>query len=73
MIQEFKEADVRPVMVTGDNPFTAMNIARACSMLDPATRLLLGRIEQDTGHVKWVEPQGPAGGNFGTLGLVQSN
>ncbi|RMB89683.1 hypothetical protein DUI87_33880 [Hirundo rustica rustica] len=35
VIQLLRSADIRPVMVTGDNMLTAMNVARGCRMVQP--------------------------------------
>ncbi|NXD01666.1 AT132 ATPase, partial [Certhia familiaris] len=35
VIQLLRSANIRPVMVTGDNMLTALNVARACRMLEP--------------------------------------
>ncbi|XP_053853383.1 polyamine-transporting ATPase 13A2 isoform X7 [Vidua macroura] len=35
VIQLLRSANIRPVMVTGDNMLTAMNVARGCRMVEP--------------------------------------
>ncbi|NXI86770.1 AT132 ATPase, partial [Rhipidura dahli] len=35
VIRLLRSANIRPVMVTGDNMLTAMNVARGCRMLEP--------------------------------------
>ncbi|NXF13613.1 AT132 ATPase, partial [Smithornis capensis] len=40
VIQLLRKANIRPVMVTGDNMLTAMNVARSCRMLDPRERVV---------------------------------
>ncbi|NWI89996.1 AT132 ATPase, partial [Pitta sordida] len=40
VIQVLRNANIRPVMVTGDNMLTAMNVARSCRMLDPRERVV---------------------------------
>lgn len=34
IIEELKRANIRPVMVTGDNVLTALSVARECHMID---------------------------------------
>ena len=34
IIDELKRANIRPVMVTGDNVLTALSVARECHMID---------------------------------------
>ncbi|NXM73863.1 AT132 ATPase, partial [Serilophus lunatus] len=40
VIQVLRNANIRPVMVTGDNMLTAMNVARSCQMLDARERVV---------------------------------
>ncbi|XP_023796049.1 cation-transporting ATPase 13A2 [Cyanistes caeruleus] len=40
VIQLLRSANIRPVMVTGDNMLTAMNVARGCRMLEPRERVV---------------------------------
>ncbi|NXA16522.1 AT132 ATPase, partial [Sapayoa aenigma] len=40
VIQLLRNANIRPVMVTGDNMLTAMNVARSCRMLEPGERVV---------------------------------
>lgn len=35
VIRQLRSANIRPVMVTGDNMLTALNVARGCRMLEP--------------------------------------
>lgn len=46
VIAELNRANIRNVMVTGDNILTAISVARDCGILDDARRLYL--IEADT-------------------------
>ncbi|NXK41369.1 AT132 ATPase, partial [Piprites chloris] len=40
VIRLLRNANVRPVMVTGDNMLTAMNVARSCRMVEPKERVI---------------------------------
>ncbi|KAJ2661646.1 hypothetical protein IW148_003290 [Coemansia sp. RSA 1199] len=46
-IAELRGGDTRSVMVTGDTALTAAYIARECGMVDTASRVVLGTIEDD--------------------------
>lgn len=41
VIRQLLEADIRTVMVTGDNMLTALSVARECSMVDRTDRIIL--------------------------------
>lgn len=41
-IEIIKKANLKPIMVTGDNPFTAINIGMQCGILDINCRIFLG-------------------------------
>ncbi|XP_063379335.1 polyamine-transporting ATPase 13A3-like [Cydia fagiglandana] len=41
VIKELHEADIKQVMVTGDNIMTAMSVARGCFMVQPHQKLVL--------------------------------
>ncbi|NXH54570.1 AT132 ATPase, partial [Rhabdornis inornatus] len=40
VIQLLRSANIRPVMVTGDNMLTALNVARGCRMVEPRERVI---------------------------------
>ncbi|NXT91048.1 AT132 ATPase, partial [Anhinga rufa] len=40
VIHLLRNANVRPVMVTGDNMLTAVNVARSCRMVEPKERVI---------------------------------
>ncbi|NXG39999.1 AT132 ATPase, partial [Dromaius novaehollandiae] len=40
VIRLLRNANVRPVMVTGDNMLTAVNVAKSCCMVEPKERLI---------------------------------
>ncbi|XP_062363421.1 polyamine-transporting ATPase 13A2 isoform X5 [Cinclus cinclus] len=40
VIQLLRSANIRPVMVTGDNMLTALNVARGCCMVEPRERVI---------------------------------
>ncbi|BBN19120.1 hypothetical protein MPTK1_8g08050 [Marchantia polymorpha subsp. ruderalis] len=52
-IENLKDGQVRPVMVTGDNAQTGHYIARKCGMVEQHVPILLGDIEQPSGRVTW--------------------
>nr|CAH8837909.1 unnamed protein product [Trichobilharzia regenti] len=41
VIQTLRYANIRPVMVTGDNMLTALSVARDCEMIDELDRIIL--------------------------------
>ncbi|XP_059164770.1 polyamine-transporting ATPase 13A3-like isoform X2 [Physella acuta] len=41
VICELNEADIRTIMVTGDNMLTALSVARECKMVDKTDRIIL--------------------------------
>ncbi|XP_062591855.1 polyamine-transporting ATPase 13A3-like [Saccostrea cucullata] len=41
VINELREANIRCIMVTGDNILTAISVARECRMVDPADQIIL--------------------------------
>ncbi|XP_033763289.1 probable cation-transporting ATPase 13A3 [Pecten maximus] len=51
VIQDLKEANIRTVMVTGDNMLTALSVARECKMVDQHEKVIL---------VQAYPPQGKA-------------
>uniref|UniRef100_A0A8V5H0Z4 P-type ATPase A domain-containing protein n=1 Tax=Melopsittacus undulatus TaxID=13146 RepID=A0A8V5H0Z4_MELUD len=40
VIHLLRNANIRPIMVTGDNMLTAMNVARSCRMVEPKERVI---------------------------------
>ncbi len=51
VIRELTQADIRTIMVTGDNACTAINVAQECSMIPKDVRVYLGDLKQ--GRVEW--------------------
>ncbi|XP_030623586.1 cation-transporting ATPase 13A2-like [Chanos chanos] len=49
VISTLRQAQLRPVMVTGDNDLTAVNVARGCGMLSPHERLIFVHASPPTG------------------------
>ncbi|OWF45588.1 probable cation-transporting ATPase 13A3 [Mizuhopecten yessoensis] len=41
VIHQLKDANIRPIMVTGDNMLTALSVARECGMIDPMDNIIL--------------------------------
>ena len=54
VIKEISQANIRTVMVTGDNILTSVNVARECGIIDADVQLL---IAETTAHpeptLKW--------------------
>lgn len=60
-IQEIKNGDVRPVMVTGDNAHCGYYIAKASSIVDAGTKVYISKLNGET--VTWASMDaGRAGG-----------
>lgn len=45
VIKILKDANVRNVMVTGDNPYTAISVARKCGLTEPNVPCFLGELK----------------------------
>ncbi|CAH8615506.1 unnamed protein product [Dicrocoelium dendriticum] len=41
VIETLREANIRPIMVTGDNMLTALSVARDCGMIDESDRIII--------------------------------
>lgn len=53
-ITKLKEGDIRPVVITGDNPYTAVCIARQCGIIeDPSVPVFVGDFDERTQSVNW--------------------
>jgi cation-transporting ATPase 13A2 len=52
---KLKAARVRCVMVTGDNPVTAVTVAQDCQMVEPGTKIFVSRlaIGHDGKYIEW--------------------
>lgn len=48
VIKVLSRATIRSVMVTGDNPLTAVCIAKECEMVAPGMRMFLGDLVKGT-------------------------
>ena len=57
VIKELKEANIRTVMVTGDNLLTALSVARDCSMVARHDRVVIAEAEfdQDRWRIRFNE------------------
>lgn len=55
IINSLNEADIRTVMVTGDNVFTAISVARDCGMIPNHHRIFLCELNEDGGrqNLQW--------------------
>ena len=47
IIDKLTEANIRSVMITGDNPLTAIYVARECGIVDPNQTVLLALVQND--------------------------
>ncbi|OZJ06188.1 hypothetical protein BZG36_01004 [Bifiguratus adelaidae] len=56
-LQELKNGHVRSVMITGDNVYTGIYIARQCNMIEPGNRVLLADLNKGTGQVMWTDTE----------------
>ncbi|KAH8860141.1 putative cation-transporting ATPase 13A3 [Schistosoma japonicum] len=50
VIQTLRYANIRPVMVTGDNMLTALSVARDCEMIDELDRIILVSAKPPASH-----------------------
>ncbi|XP_022085443.1 cation-transporting ATPase 13A2-like isoform X2 [Acanthaster planci] len=51
IIHELMKADIRTVMVTGDNMLTAISVARDCGMVDPRAKVIMVNASPPSGEV----------------------
>ncbi|CAD8065143.1 unnamed protein product [Paramecium primaurelia] len=52
-ILSLKQSNIKSIMVTGDNPYTAINIGLQCNILDQNSRIFLGFL--NNGELYWNE------------------
>ena len=67
VIAELSAANIRSVMVTGDNMQTAVNVSKACGIISPELPVYYGELRN--GHVCWV-PSSPGMPELDTLTLT---
>uniref|UniRef100_A0A8C3JR15 ATPase cation transporting 13A2 n=1 Tax=Calidris pygmaea TaxID=425635 RepID=A0A8C3JR15_9CHAR len=67
VIHLLRNANIRPIMVTGDNMLTAVNVARSCRMVEPKERVIFVNASPPS-HDKPAEPPevSPPGDTSGT-------
>ena len=58
VINVLKQANIRPVMVTGDNMLTALSVSRECNMIDTNDQVVLLEIDEESStpdqhRLKW--------------------
>ena len=53
VVKELKEAGIKCIMVTGDNPMTALGVAVECGIVNIGGRVLLGEVLR--GHLTWTQ------------------
>ncbi|KAJ2162638.1 hypothetical protein GGF46_000511 [Coemansia sp. RSA 552] len=66
VLQELHDAQIRTVMCTGDNPLTAIGVARECHLVDPAVHVFVSSLDTGAGAntlsmhhpVAWRESSG---------------
>ncbi|KAJ2334908.1 hypothetical protein GGI00_001629, partial [Coemansia sp. RSA 2681] len=44
VLQELREAQIRSIMCTGDNPLTAVSVAQECSLVAPGVQVFVSRL-----------------------------
>jgi len=83
-IENLKDANIRTIMITGDNMLTALSVARECSMVLPNEPIVLvqafpGRTDADGNvteppHMEYIYTEAPdeAHNNFGVGGGKQN-
>ncbi|SPQ98242.1 unnamed protein product (mitochondrion) [Plasmodiophora brassicae] len=54
-ISLLRDADIRPVMLTGDNAFTACHTALQVGMIVSNSRIIYGDVADDSNAVKWTD------------------
>jgi len=60
IINDLHKANIRTVMVTGDNVLTAISVARQCEMVKPSQRIFLGDLSEQKGpdgkyYIDWKD------------------
>jgi cation-transporting ATPase 13A3/4/5 len=53
-LDKLRRACVRSVMVTGDNPLTAVTVAKECKLVEPGARLFLSHVETTKVNTKQI-------------------
>ncbi|XP_076085924.1 polyamine-transporting ATPase 13A3-like isoform X2 [Mytilus galloprovincialis] len=56
VIQELKEADIRTIMVTGDNMLTALSVARECGMVNKPDHIIMVECFMNSGLAEESQP-----------------
>ncbi|CAH1772705.1 unnamed protein product [Owenia fusiformis] len=58
VIRQLRDADLRTIMVTGDNMLTALSVARDCEMIDPNDKVILVTVVPPIGkqnaQIEWT-------------------
>ncbi|KAJ2688406.1 hypothetical protein IWW39_002235 [Coemansia spiralis] len=49
VLEELREAQIRLIMCTGDNPLTAVSVARECSLVAPGVQVFVSRLSSAGG------------------------
>lgn len=55
IIEVLTNANIRSIMVTGDNGYTAITVARECRMIRPESKVYLGELQENNGvkNINW--------------------
>eukprot|EP00826_Nyctotherus_ovalis_P049293 TRINITY_DN593_c0_g3_i1.p1 TRINITY_DN593_c0_g3~~TRINITY_DN593_c0_g3_i1.p1 ORF type:complete len:439 (+),score=57.35 TRINITY_DN593_c0_g3_i1:188-1318(+) len=58
IISQLADADIRSIMVTGDNGFTAIAVAKECGIIRPESKVYLGDLKVTNGikSITWTLP-----------------
>jgi len=56
IISTLTDAKIRSIMVTGDNGFTAITVAKECGIISPESKVYLGELkeEHNTKAINWI-------------------
>lgn len=56
IIELLANANIRSIMVTGDNGYTAITVARECGMIRPESKVYLGELQENNGvkNINWT-------------------
>ncbi|EGR27385.1 hypothetical protein IMG5_196550, partial [Ichthyophthirius multifiliis] len=55
IINELQQANIRTIMVTGDNPLTAISVGRQCNIIHEKARVYFGDLQDETDQIIWKD------------------
>ncbi|KAI8866266.1 hypothetical protein GQ42DRAFT_181430 [Ramicandelaber brevisporus] len=84
VLKELSDANIRRVMCTGDNPVTAISVAKECGIVDSSTQVFVGEVmksdntvDSDSSKLIWRDSDAPysisAGNNSNKKKKKKSN